>query len=62
LGIIFSCTKKNTIHLAGFDGYEKASPDKDNTEQVLKLFKKKYANQFFSITPSNYTYTKNKKI
>ena len=31
-----------SLKVAGFDGYEKSDPDFDNTEQLIKLFVKKY--------------------
>ena len=47
--------KAKSTYLAGFDGYEKSDPDYDNTEELLKIFEKKYfKKKFVSLTKSKF--------
>ena len=47
--------KANKIFFAGFDGYKVDDPHNDETNEILKLIKKKYKNRIFlSLTPTKY--------
>ena len=47
--------KTKQIFLAGFDGYEIDDPRNDETNDILKIIKKKYKkNLIVSLTPTKY--------
>ena len=47
--------KARRIYLAGFDGFEKSDPFKDETNEILKLIKNKYKNLYLkTLTTSKY--------
>ena len=49
--------KAKSVKLAGFDGYEKSDPDYDNTEELLKIFIKKYfKNKLTSLTKTKFNF------
>ena len=54
--IISSGLKDKKIFLAGFDGFNKTNSDMDETEEIIKLLKKKLLNKkLYSLTPSKYS-------
>ena len=54
--------KAKTLKLGGFDGYNKSSPETDNTEQLLELFvKKKFKKKIISFTRTRYKSLKYEK-
>jgi 4-hydroxy 2-oxovalerate aldolase len=47
--------KVNKIYVAGLDGYKPDNSSKDNTDEILKIFKYSYFNRkITSLTPTNY--------
>ena len=54
--LISSGLKDKKIFLAGFDGFNKTSSDMDETEEIIKLLKKKLLfKKLRTLTPSKYS-------
>ena len=54
--------KARSVKVAGLDGYEKSDPDYDNTDELLKIFVKKYfKSKLVSLTKTKFNFLSYKK-